>query len=81
MVGGLDRALAKRIAMELAKAGFEIRSPEPGMGALHPENICNRGKTGKGVQMELSQTLRDSLRKSRNKRDRFARTVRKALLA
>ncbi len=80
MAGGLDRDLARKIALELERAGFEIRSPEPGLGALHPDNICNRGKRGKGVQLELSQALRKTLGKNRDESARFVRAVRKALL-
>ena len=30
---------------------------------VNPKNICNRGATGKGVQLEISRGLRDDLKK------------------
>ena len=80
MAGGLDRDLARKISLELDRAGFEVRAPEPGMGALHPDNICNRGKRGKGAQLELSRVLRETLGKEIHEFDRFVQAVRKALL-
>jgi phage replication-related protein YjqB (UPF0714/DUF867 family) len=79
MVGGLDKSLASRIVSELEKAGFPTASPREGMKAIHPKNICNRGKTRKGAQIELSRTLREQLRENRGKRQKFVKAVRKAL--
>ena len=34
---------------------------DPDLQGVHPENICNRGRRGCGVQLELSFGLRSSL--------------------
>lgn len=58
-VGGKDEALGTRIQSELLAAGFNVeRHENPNLQGTHPENICNRGRTGRGVQLELSKGLR-----------------------
>ncbi len=57
-IGGLDVDLAEQFIRKFQQAGF---SAEPGLGKISgksPRNICNRGKTGKGVQIEISEGLR-----------------------
>jgi len=61
-VGGLYNELKQKISEALVRAEIpcvicDKTSPYRGH---NPENICNRGITGKGVQMEVSRPLRDS---------------------
>jgi len=56
-VGGLDTVLAERIAGALGSRGFEVRAHAILVG-LEPLNLCNRGRSGAGVQLELSRGLR-----------------------
>lgn len=79
MAGGLDKPLSRGIAGCIAEAGFSIRAPENGMSAVHPLNICNRGKTGKGVQLEISYGLRKRLNQSEDMMQRFASAVRSVI--
>ena len=63
-VGGRDDELKETIALALNSANIvaiacDKHSPYCGR---HPANICNRGRTGKGVQLEISRPLRDSPR-------------------
>ncbi len=63
-VGGRDDELRDTIALALNNAGIVAiacarQSPYWGR---HPANICNRGRSGKGVQLEISRPLRDSPR-------------------
>lgn len=61
-IGGLYTELKQGIAAALGRAEIpcvicDKTSPYRGH---NPENICNRGITGKGVQLEISRPLRDS---------------------
>ncbi len=80
MVGGLDDVLVEKIESGLVKAGFDARNPDEGMGAVHPDNICNRGKRRKGVQLELSRKLRQCLKENAIERGRFVDAVRNAAI-
>jgi phage replication-related protein YjqB (UPF0714/DUF867 family) len=61
-LGGLDAAAIERIRHELAARGFEIDdSGIPGLQGREPLNICNRGSSGAGVQLEIAHGLRRSL--------------------
>jgi phage replication-related protein YjqB (UPF0714/DUF867 family) len=61
-VGGLHKALKKKIHRLLSHEGFRARlSPDPKMGGKSPHNICNRGRSGAGVQLELSKGLRTQM--------------------
>ena len=48
------------IAEHLVRAGLEVETEGHRFPGLHPDNICNRGATGRGVQLELSDRLRDA---------------------
>jgi phage replication-related protein YjqB (UPF0714/DUF867 family) len=61
-VGGLDLELGTSIGSLLKVAGFDVRThPDPNLQGLDPKNICNRGTAGKGVQLELSHSVRETL--------------------
>lgn len=73
-VGGLDEDLAGRISAELTKARFKVEWPSTRYPGRHPSNICNRGSSGKGAQLEITYDLRASGRGLE-----IARAVRAAL--
>jgi len=61
-VGGLNDALGATIGIALAQAGFDVRThPDPHLQGREPENICNRGTSNAGVQLELSKSVRETL--------------------
>lgn len=64
-VGGLDRRLRKKLCDSFNKNGIKALNKNHRFPAISPDNICNRNKSGKGVQMEFSRGIRDndSLRK------------------
>ena len=62
-VGGLDEALWKAIDERLEGVGFTT-DIHPDLNGLSPDNICNRGRRGKGVQLEISNGLRKVLRQT-----------------
>jgi len=58
-LGGLDHVAADRIRVSLESRGFKVDIHEnPRLQGTDPANICNRGTTGCGVQLELSEGLR-----------------------
>ncbi len=59
-IGGLDQLLGDAIFESMRDLGIRaVRSGHPWL-ATHPTNICNRGRTGKGVQIEFDRKLRDA---------------------
>jgi phage replication-related protein YjqB (UPF0714/DUF867 family) len=58
LLGGLNEALKRRIAQALTVAGFTCLTDGHRFPGSHPRNICNRGRSGAGVQLELSKELR-----------------------
>lgn len=88
--GGVDKELGKRIQAALEAAGFAVRiHDDANLQGVDKNNICNRGQSGQGVQLELSQPLRHSFFASFDKRgrerrmpqgDKFVDSVRKAIL-
>ena len=58
LLGGLDRPLTEKIARSLGESGFSYLMDGHRFPGSQPSNICNRGRSGKGVQLELSEGLR-----------------------
>jgi phage replication-related protein YjqB (UPF0714/DUF867 family) len=79
MVGGLHESLRSEIRQQLETAGFETRPPTEGLMGTDPRNICNRGKSKRGVQLEVSRRIRDLLRTNSERLKPFANAVRKAI--
>ena len=59
-LGGRDSDLRRHLAARLADAGFHPAASERFPGR-HPRNLCNRFAGVRGVQLELSTSLRDEL--------------------
>jgi phage replication-related protein YjqB (UPF0714/DUF867 family) len=88
-MGGLDKELSAAVGRALARAGFDIRVHEnPDLQGCDPANLCNRGTSGKGVQIELSKAVRATLFRSLTREGRrhpterfdvFVKAVRRAL--
>lgn len=74
-IGGLNKKLGGMIARELEKEGIGVSNNHPRFQGSNPDNICNRGATGIGVQLEITRDLRDDLHKVKG----IARAVRAAL--
>lgn len=58
-LGGRDAALGEALARALRAGRFEVRS-QPRLPGIESSNICNRGRSSVGVQLELSLGLRTS---------------------
>jgi phage replication-related protein YjqB (UPF0714/DUF867 family) len=80
MVGGGWRELRDGLGLALEEAGFEVRDPRPGLRGENPRNICNRGRLGAGAQLEISEGLRELLRRDTREMAEFVDAVRGVLL-
>ncbi len=79
MVGGLHDRLQSKIKQQLEAAGFQTRPATEGLMGTDPMNICNRGKSRHGVQLEVSRKVRELLRNDRDRLRVFAEAVRRAI--
>jgi phage replication-related protein YjqB (UPF0714/DUF867 family) len=62
LLGGTNIALGARIQENLTESDFPcVRAEEKALCGIHPQNLCNRGTCGKGVQLEISRGLRSRL--------------------
>ncbi len=77
-LGGLDEARIWRLRSRLIAAGFPVAETE-GLRGVDPNNICNRGRSRQGIQLELSAGLRDRLREDSRALDTLVTTLRRAL--
>ena len=61
-IGGLYAGLKDLITINLEQSGFVVEEHEnPALQGNSPNNICNKGRLNKGVQLEVSRGLRDHL--------------------
>jgi phage replication-related protein YjqB (UPF0714/DUF867 family) len=58
LLGGLNERLKLEIAGALDANGFTCQADGHRFPGKDPGNICNRGRSGTGVQLELSEGLR-----------------------
>ncbi len=68
------------LALKAVEGGFAIRRPRRGLAGRHPKNICNRGRLGPGVQLEISEALRRELREYPARKKEFVKVVRHSTL-
>jgi phage replication-related protein YjqB (UPF0714/DUF867 family) len=57
-LGGRDHALRDHLAAALRGGGVPAQTSGHRYPAARPDNVCNRGATGRGVQIELTHPLR-----------------------
>lgn len=81
-VGGRDADLRAAIAAALCGADFSAKAVADGhpLAGSDPANICNRGRRGAGVQMELPRALRLELMDDAARCASLALAVRRALV-
>ena len=61
-IGGSNKELITKIDTSLTENGFLTNTePRSYLSGEKKSNLCNRGQTGQGVQLELSHTLRSQL--------------------
>lgn len=66
-LGGTDDLLKGLVREALEEAGFPVME-NPRFPGLSPCNICNRSRCGKGVQLEISRHLRETMFRSLSQR-------------
>lgn len=76
LVGGLDEPLKFSLAQAIAGLGIDTRLQGHQFPAVEPKNICNRGRRGVGVQIEMTMALR-----SQGPCDAISAAIRSVLLA
>jgi len=58
-VGGLDTDLMRLLVRRLRRAGLPATTDVPQhLAGRHPFNICNRGSSGRGAQLEITMDMR-----------------------
>ena len=57
-LGGLDRDHIHMARFLLKEAGFEASAQDHRFSASDPANLCNQGRSRKGLQLELTRGLR-----------------------
>lgn len=77
-IGGLDQRFIGLLELELGAAGFQTKVDGHAFPAREPQNVCNRGKSKRGAQLELPPTMRDHLKGDPEHMERFANAVRTA---
>ncbi|SMF60663.1 Phage-related replication protein YjqB, UPF0714/DUF867 family [Xaviernesmea oryzae] len=78
-MGGLDTESRQAIGKALTETGFKIDDDPPKFRGRDASNICNRGKTEKGVQLEIPFSLRQSFIAQPEERLRLVNAVRAAI--
>ena len=76
LLGGFDAELKAVVAQSIAALGVETLLVDHPFPAIDPMNICNRGRRGVGVQIEMTMPLR-----LQGPRDVLSVVVRSVLLA
>lgn len=76
-VGGLDTGLIGRVISSLLARDFAAeRHPDPAKQGNNRSNICNKGRAGVGVQIEISRGLRETFFPTLERKDRAKPTPR-----
>lgn len=78
-VGGLDNALGNKVKASLRAAGFKVVSAPSRLGGNSRANIVNRNKINKGVQLELSNPMRNKLGNDSKAFARYTKALTEAL--
>ncbi len=79
MIGGLDIELTSKIEDSLIGDGFIIEQPPESLDGDNKNNICNKGKSLKGVQIEISRKLREDLYRNKELMLKFSEAIRNPL--
>ncbi|ODA39309.1 poly-gamma-glutamate hydrolase family protein [Desulfosporosinus sp. BG] len=75
MIGGLDTMLGTELQIALQDYGYIVKESEQKYRGVRTTNICNRGRTGKGVQLEISFALRKRIVEDTEYGVRFTDTI------
>jgi phage replication-related protein YjqB (UPF0714/DUF867 family) len=76
-LGGLDVPILEKMEKQLKLAGFSVEIQSKDLAGAHQNNICNRGRTGRGVQLEVPKSLRNELKSNSTRLGAFSEAIRK----
>lgn len=74
-LGGLDKEFIEKIKNALTREGFNTLDSGHEFLAERPNNVCNRGQSSKGAQLELPKSLRERLLDSKCLRKSFLAAI------
>jgi len=74
-VGGLANALGDTVISKLNLNGFNASRHTNHLLGTHKGNICNKGQSGEGLQLEISRGLRELLLVSQSHMERFSSSI------
>ncbi|MBS0583007.1 MAG: poly-gamma-glutamate hydrolase family protein [Proteobacteria bacterium] len=78
-VGGRSSDLGQMVIDLLTARGYVAgRHSDTALQGLDQNNICNRGSSRQGIQLEISRGLRDKLLTDKREMDRFCSAIRTA---
>jgi len=78
-IGGADTILGEAIRKELEAEKFVARIERGEIAGDDSNNICNCGRSGKGVQLEIPRTLRQELNDKKERLLAFSRAIQNAI--
>ncbi|MCW0018961.1 poly-gamma-glutamate hydrolase family protein [Rhizobium sp. BT-226] len=78
-MGGRDTTSRQTIGAALVEAGFKVDDEPPKFRGRDASNICNRGKQGQGVQLEIPSALRKTFFAQPDVQARFVTAIRWAI--
>ncbi len=81
MVGGLCTELVEKIITHLQEVDIEIRQMDALLHTESSQNICNKGMSGGGVDIEISEKLRVALQEDAGLYRLFTNAIRHAIEA
>lgn len=64
LLGGRDTDLRRAIEERLRETDLAFENAPAGLDAADSKNVCNRGRSGAGVQLEITSDLRRSPRRA-----------------
>lgn len=79
LLGGRDLEKRSELLKALEANNFPVEIALPPLAGMHTDNLCNRGRHGKGIQIEISAPLRSSFDKSDPKMKAFCGVIRSLL--
>jgi phage replication-related protein YjqB (UPF0714/DUF867 family) len=79
-LGGLDKELIQTTKENLERHFDFLKNPQSHLRGVHKNNICNRGISKKGLQLELTLGFRKYLMQNPEQMFLFCSAVSKALL-
>ena len=80
MLGGLDKILIHKCKEMLNGNGFVTVEPADNVKGEEESNICNRGISKKGLQLEISRGLRNALAEDSDLLIKFSDSIRSVMI-